>query len=168
MYAEISAALSSLKSLSELVKAANSISNYGEMILAVNMVQEKLSQALLANIESIEKSVKLQERVTELEAELAAFHEWSKVSEAYVLQAVGIERRHFAQIYRPAASTFQPRHWVCAKCFEERRLFILSASDRHNYECPNCHSKISPIERGGGLSPISGAYEGEWALKFRN
>ena len=163
MYAEISAALISLKTLGDLVKSANSLSNYGEMLAAVNTVQERLSQALLANVEALEKSVKLQARVTELENDLAAAQDWAGTARDYRLQAVGVEGKHFAQIYRPQGASTQPKHWACVPCFQNKKLSILSASDRYTYQCSVCKTVITPIERGSGLSPIVAAYEGEWA-----
>jgi rubrerythrin len=159
MYAEISGALASLKTITELVKAAGSMSNYGEMLAAVNTVQEKLSQALVANLTSAEKQAALLERVRELEEQAVKFKDWETKSKDYVLQAVGVEQRHFAQVYKPAVQPAQARHWACTKCFEERKLYVLNAHGLLHYKCPNCGTEITPIIRGGSPAPIDSAYE---------
>ena len=159
MYAEISAALASLKTVTDLVKAAGSMANYGEMLAAVNTVQEKLSQALIANLASAEKQAALLERVRELEEEAMKLKDWEAKSKDYVLQAVGVEQRHFAQVYKPALQSAQARHWACTKCFQERKLYVLNAHGLHQYRCPNCGTEITPIIRGGSPAPIESAYE---------
>jgi hypothetical protein len=159
MYAEISAALASLKTVADLAKAAGSMANYGEMLAAVNTVQEKLSEALVANLASAEKQSALLERIRELEAQAMQFKDWESKAKDYMLQAVGVDGTHFAQIYKPSVQSPKARHWACAKCFEEQKLYVLSASDEYTYQCPNCQAELSPIESGGSLARIQSAYE---------
>ena len=159
MYAEISAALTSLKTVTDMVKAMRSMANYGELLAAVNTVQEHLSQALIANLASAEKQAALLERVRELEAAAMKFKDWETKAKDYVLQAVGVQKLHFAQIYKPALKSQQARHWACAKCFADGKIYVLSMQGIHTYECPNCGTKISPIVQGGMPAPIESAYE---------
>ena len=159
MYAEIFAALTSLKTVTDIVKAMRSMANYGELLAAVNTVQEHLSQALVANLAGAEKQASLLERVRELEAEALKFKDWEAAAKDYVLQAVGVEQRHFAQIYKPAVESQKARHWACAKCFQEQKLYFLSEHERFGYRCPNCNASIAPIVQGGSPAPISSAYE---------
>ena len=159
MYAEISSALAGLKTITELAKAAGSMANYGEMLAAVNTVQEKLSMALVSNLASMEKQATQIERITELEAQIVQFKDWSAKSNDYVLQAVGAYKTDFAQVYKPSHQSPQARHWACAKCFQDSKLYVLSADGRQGYKCPNCNNGITPIVPGGTLAPIDSAYE---------
>ncbi len=167
MYAEISAALSSLKTLTDIVRAANSMSNRLEMLDAVTSVQQNLSQALAANLAGVEKQMALLQRVTELEAQVAELGLWDRKSKDYRLQAVGSSKRHFAQVYHPGTDSPQVRHWACAKCFQERQVFVLNATQgtgfhgRDGYKCPNCATVIEPSVTIGiaqVLAPIDSAY----------
>ena len=160
MYAEISSALTALKTITELTKAAKSMANYGELLDAVNTVQEQLSAALVLNLGSIEKQAAQFERIGQLEAEIMEFKDWDTKSKDYVLQAVGGYKRDFAQIYKPAHQPTQARHWACVKCFQESKIYILTSSaSGHTYCCQNCKAEIGPIIPGGTLAPIESAYE---------
>ena len=83
MYAEIVAAVQSTKTLAELLKAANGLSNYVELLTAVNTVQEKLSQALVSNLDSAEKQAVLSDRVRELEKQIAEVENWERQMQRY-------------------------------------------------------------------------------------
>lgn len=158
MYAEISSAISSAKVALDIAKAANSLSNYNELVSAVYEVNAKLMAATAVALASQEKQSALVEQVASLKQELMKLKNWERESQDYILQAVGVEQRHFAQVYKPSVNTSKARHWACVKCFQEHKIYPLSASDIHTYLCPNCHTKITPIVHGGSLAPIDSAY----------
>ncbi len=159
MYTEISSAMVSAKAALAFIKAANSLSNYNELVAAVSEVNAKLMDANVAALASHEKQTALTEKVRSLEEKLMESEDWERKSQDYILQSVGVEGRHFAQIYKPSVQVSQAKHWACAKCFQERKIYILSACNRHKYKCPNCGSEIAPTIDGGMLSPIESAYE---------
>ena len=160
MFAEISSAITSAKTALEIAKAANGLTNYNELVAAVSEVNSKLLDATAVVLASQERQSALMDEVRALKDELAKMRRWDEVAKEYRLQAVGVEKRHFAQIYRPAIEGAKARHWACAKCFQEQKLYILSAADnRYTYQCPNCKTEISPIVQGAGLAPIETAYE---------
>ncbi|HSI52103.1 MAG TPA: hypothetical protein VLA61_27875 [Ideonella sp.] len=159
MFAEISAAISSTRNALELVKAAHGLSNYNELVAAVSEVNSKLFAATAIALQSQEKQAALAAEIEELKNELANIRNWDAQAKNYFLQAVGVEQRHFVQVYKHCSSIVTAKHWACAKCFQERKLYILSAHERHSYICPNCEFKITPIAVGGALSSIESAYE---------
>ena len=155
MISEIGAALSSLKTVSELVKAASSMSNYGEMLAAVNTVQEKLSSALLTNALAAEKQSQLLTEIADLRSRLARLETWEQTANNYQLTEVA--RGIFAYLFSPSEKSPTPRHWACTNCFQAGKLSILQEEDRVAYRCPMCKTLISPF-KGGALVKVDQGY----------
>lgn len=158
MYAEISSAISSFKTVLEIAKAATSLSNYNELVSAVSDVNSKLMDVTAVALASQEKQHMLMAEIKQLKDELAEINSWENESKNYVLQSVGVEKKHFAQVYKPLNSTNKANHWACVKCFADKKIYILNAKDRIMYKCCNCGETIAPIIRGGTLAPIESAY----------
>lgn len=150
MYAEISAAIESAKMLAELLKAAKSLTNYNEFVSAVSEVNTKLMDATAVALASQEEQARLSNLIGELKKELVQLKDWENKARDYTLKEVasGI----FAYVYTPLVQTSKPRHWVCAKCFEERKCHVLQRQRPPSYTCPNCGAKIHPYKEGGLVS----------------
>ena len=158
MYAEISAAISSAKTALDLAKAANGLANFNELVAAVSEVNSKLMAATAVALGSQEKQAALIEQVAALKEELRGLRDWEVQAKDYTLQAVGVEQQHFAQVYKPVGPSSKAKHWACAKCFQDQKLYVLSAHKRFSYRCPTCGTEIAPIIPGGSLAPIESAY----------
>ncbi|SOD42404.1 hypothetical protein [Nitrosovibrio sp. Nv4] len=155
MYSEISAALQSVKTLIDLAKSASSFSQQFELQVAVRAVEEKLSQAIAANLASTEKQALLLERIRMLEEEKLQLENWERTAADYSLQQIGTGI--FAYVYKPAVETPKERHWACAKCFHDRKLLVLQREHRIGYVCHGCGSKISAL-KNGQIATIDSAY----------
>jgi hypothetical protein len=155
MYAEIVSAIESAKALRELLKAANSLSNYNEIVAAVSEVSAKLMDATGVALASQEKQSLLAQRVRDLEEELVKLKDWEAQAKNYSL--IEVASGVFTYLYKPTMQSDQPRHWACAKCFQERKLFVLQRQHPPSYLCQNYGSKISPF-KDGSLVPIDAAY----------
>lgn len=155
MYAEISAALNSVKTLIDLAKSASSFSHQLELQVTVRAVEEKLSQAIAANLASAEKQALLLERVRTLEEEKLQLENWERTEADYVLQEV--TPGTFAYVYKPAVEMAKAGHWACPKCFHERKLLILQRQYPAGYICHGCGAKITPF-KDGKTAPIDSAY----------
>lgn len=129
MYAEIVAAVQSTKALAELLKAAHGLSNYVELLTAVNAVQEKLSQALVSNLESAEKQAALSERVRELEKQIAEVENWVRQMERYVL--FEFPTRALTYAVKPGMEQGEPLHYLCTTCVNKRQKTILQPHGRY-------------------------------------
>jgi hypothetical protein len=154
MYAEIVAAVQSTKALAELVKAANGLSNQLELLTAVNTVQEKLSQALISNLEGAEKQAALSERVRELEKRIAEVENWEQQMQRYVL--FEFPTKTLAYAIRPGMEQGEPAHYLCTTCVEKKQKTILQPHGRY-LKCQVCKTDIEiqkfappPVNRGGG------------------
>jgi hypothetical protein len=139
MYAEIVAAVQSTKALAELLKAANGLSNYVELLTAVNTVQEKLSQALISNLESTEKQASLSERVRELEKQIAEVENWEHQMDRYVL--FEFPTRALAYATKPGMEQGEPLHYLCTTCKDKRQITILQPHGRF-LRCQICKTDI--------------------------
>ena len=159
MYSEIKAALESGKIISDIIRASHDLRNFNELASAVSELNAKLLAATTEALSGSEKIATLNERVRLLEQEIMKFENWETEAKNYTLQSVGVEKKHFAQVYNPVVQSTKERHWACAKCFQERKLYILSAEGRSIYKCPNCGNGIAPIIVGGSLAPIDSAYK---------
>jgi len=155
MYAEIVSAIESAKILRDLLKTANSLSNYNELVAAVSEINAKLMDATAVALASQEKQSTLAQRIRELEEELVKLKEWEAKTQNYTLKEVasGI----FAYAYTPAMQTSQPRHWACARCFQDNKLSVLQRQHPPTYICHSCGSKITPY-KDGRLVSIEEAY----------
>ena len=160
MIAEFLGAAQSVQVLASLLKSAQGLTNYNEIVAAVSEVNAKLMAAQAVGVQSLDAQRTLHDRVRELEQQVEAFTEWKKFAPDYALQAVGAFKRDFVRVYKPQTASDQPKHWVCARCYEEKKRYVLNQTrNEHAYECPNCKAQVSPIVPGGSLAPIESAYE---------
>ena len=149
MYAEITAALQSTKTLVEMIRSAKDFSNHSELLIAVNVVQEKFSQALAVNIESMEKISALQEEVRSLKEKVDSIENWTEEIKRYELQS--LQTGTFAYSLKQGMEADEPHHYLCANCAQAKVKSILQPSGIYLC-CPQCGGKIShktvkPIHR---------------------
>ena len=144
MYAEITAAIQSTKTVAELLKAAKSLSNYSELVAAVSEVNSKLMEATAVALASQEAHSRLLARVAELEAEINQARGWEAQAGRYSLKelAPGL----LAYSLRPEAADGEPLHWLCANCMADQRKSLLQMRSTNEfgkwYICHNCKSEI--------------------------
>jgi rRNA maturation endonuclease Nob1 len=156
MYSEILTVIKSMEVFLEILKAAKSLSNYNEFITTIAEVNEKLLRFLTAAVASAENELALNNRVRALEQQIMEHENWERTAKDYTLQNVG--SNNFAYIYKPPMQSNQPRHWACAKCFQERKLYMLQFQRPPAYICPNCGNKIHPRKKGN-LVHINEVYD---------
>ena len=156
MYAEIKAAVDSVKVLSSVLSASKDLRHFNELASAVSELYEKLLRALTAALASKESEAALSERVRLLEQEIIEHKNWDVESKAYALQEIGMGV--FAYVYNPAMQTTKPRHWACTTCFENRHIFTLQHFKGYLYKCPHCGTTIEAFKDGQFVS-INEAYK---------
>ncbi|MCX7060066.1 MAG: hypothetical protein NTZ11_04120 [Gammaproteobacteria bacterium] len=136
MYAEISAAIQSVKTVSELAKAASSLSNYNELIAAVSDVNAKLMEATAMALASQERHSQLLNRVAQLEAELKLVHERRKLAERYELHK--FPTGALAYRLREEYESPEPSHFLCAKCVDDGGHTKLQVLGNRRLKCHTC------------------------------
>lgn len=93
------------------------------------------------------------EKVRELESKVASFEAWETQKHRYQLQR--LDPGGFVCALKPDMAGGEPLHYVCPKCFENRKRSILqSHGPSHGietFECLECGAKI----RSGRSQPIN-------------
>ncbi|MBI3527270.1 MAG: hypothetical protein HY067_04805 [Betaproteobacteria bacterium] len=141
MYTEIAAAIQSTKTAIEIVKAAHGLSNHLELLTAVTAIQEKLTDAIASELASQEKQAQLQERVRQLEKQLAEVEDWKNEMQRYHLMefpATGT----FAYALKPEMAQGQPLHYLCTSCVDRKQKSTLQPNGR-SLRCPACKIDIA-------------------------
>lgn len=88
----------------------------------------------------------LLDRVRALEEENANMKAWDSSKSAYQLKAIGTGA--FAYVPKPSVSSEEPPHWLCVKCYENRKKPVLQSKGRTKdnrsniWSCPMCSGEI--------------------------
>lgn len=155
MYAEIVAAVQSVQGVSAIISASKQLSNYNELVSAVSEVNTKLMAATTVALASQEQHALVLQRVRDLEEKLMQFEKWEEKAKNYSLREASIGT--FIYAYTPVVESSNPRHWACAKCFQDRKISILQRQHPPAYVCNECDTKIIPRENGN-LASIDSVY----------
>lgn len=140
MYAEISAAIQSVKAVSELAKAAGSITNHNELMAAVADVNSKLMEATAVALASQERHSELLNRVAQLERELADLHARHRQAERYLLHK--FPTGSLAYRLKDEHESLEPAHYLCAKCVDEGGHTKLQPWANRRLKCFTCDTVI--------------------------
>lgn len=164
MYAEISAALTSIKSLIEIAKLTNDakissqvLQKTAELNATILTLQEKM-MALHSDKDRL-----LQEK-KELEQKIVQFEKWETEAGRYELKEIasGV----FVYAVKPGGTLAEPAHWLCAHCYSNKCRSILQRGaitfEGTAYHCPNCKSEIIDHSKRISISPsaIAGGRRG--------
>ena len=106
--------------------------------------QSKIIDANNAVFAAQEERSSMLERIRELEKQVADFEEWKTKKEKYELKAVMPSA--FAYMLKPEARGTAPPHWVCAQCYENRKISIMqlfgSMGLHSMHKCPACENSF--------------------------
>lgn len=144
MYAEITLALSSIKSLIDIAKITNDVKTSSEVLKQTIELQSVIItlQEKMTLLQS-EKAALIQDKQN-LEQKIAELNQWSSDAAQYELKeiAAGV----FVYAVAPSATITKPAHWLCAHCYQDRRPSILlraeKAANGTTYFCPQCKTEI--------------------------
>lgn len=143
MIAEINGVLSSVRALTDLVKANKSLANFNELGSAVTEVTAKLLSAQGAVLAAQEKQSTLTERIRALEKEIAELKDWNQEAERY--QLTEISTGLFVYAVKPGMERGDPMHHLCTNCYAQREKSILQLQksiSKKWYECYRCKSEL--------------------------
>lgn len=122
---------------SSIIKAEGALEEKGkkaELLLQINEIHDTLFSLR-------EIIFNLQKERSELYEKIKKQDDWNEKASSYEL----VKTPGGAYVY---ASKKQPKHYVCPKCFEEKRTYILESE-----RCPNCQNYFSidkkPTSFGG-------------------
>ena len=160
MFVETAAAISSLKSASEIAKAMLGLRDAGLIQTKTIELQREILSAYSSALNAKEAQSALFERIRDLEAKIVEMETWEREKERYKLTDYG--GGTFAYALKEEDEAGEPPHRICAVCFQKKHKSILqfkfmSSIGRDHYECPEC-SRIfafgeakpsEPVSRGG-------------------
>lgn len=144
MYAEVATALSSIKvaaDLASLVLKSKVDSAVKEKATELNSAIISLQQALLTLQAQYQELLEAKKR---LEQELIAKENWDAEAQKYHLAEIasGV----FVRAIKEDQHGTEPRHWLCAHCYENKRKSILQRGDKGLrgwiHSCPSCKVQI--------------------------
>ena len=139
---EIGAALAGIKTFTELTT----------LILKAKVdsaVREKAieSQAAVISLQTSMMALQAQDQSllrekNELEKRLVEVENWEDESAKYSLKEIAPHA--FAYAPKPDANDAAPEHWLCTRCYQERKKSILQQTlIPRVYECPKCKTQVS-------------------------
>jgi len=155
----IGAAISSLKAANDLTKGILTISKQvavQEKVIELQSVILSINSELLSIQNDYSQALS---KMNSLEQKIKGYDDWKIIQEKYVLKKVGIDI--FVYSLKEENST-EPNHWLCAKCFNEKKISILQRRfpDLGIFDCHTCKSQIdirsvSPKDRNDNSGPKS-------------
>jgi len=137
----------SLKSASEIVKTLMETHDGTVVRTKIIELSGQIMSAQSSALSAQTDQFALLERVRALEKEIADFEAWDTQKVRYKLHA--IDRGAFAYVLKESMSEGEPPHWLCAKCFTERKKGYLNraltpsntglyAVDEQRWSCAAC------------------------------
>ena len=146
----IAQALGALKALKDIGQATIGLANAAAFRERQIEFQQRIIDAQSAIFTMQTENSAALERVSELEKEVARVETWDAEKDKYELKTLGLGA--FAYMLKPDARGTEEPHWVCAKCYKERRIYIIQffeALSSSWHACPACGTHVVP--RAAGL-----------------
>lgn len=151
MIAEIGSLLTSSKVAYDIAKGISALKSDVDRNESISKILEVLltvqTNALSVNAIAQE----LQEEKYALTQKIMEFEKWSETENQYELKEIAIGV--FVYSRNSAMASSEPKHYLCARCFNERKKSILQrfshSFDGIHYVCHTCTSEI--IDRSDPL-----------------
>jgi hypothetical protein len=105
--------------------------------VAINSAVIELQENILSAQQAQAALVK---RIDDLERKVADFEKWDAEKEKYDLKE--IHPHNYAYASKPNAERPETPHLICAKCFEDRKKYILQKSSAVHLTCPQCKTMV--------------------------
>jgi hypothetical protein len=140
MVAEIFGGISAFKAMFDLAKGLKDIDDATRRNAVAIELQEKILAAREAQSAALE-------RIGQLEKQVADFEAWDTEKKRYELKNIG--HSCFARMLKPEARGSKPPHFICANCYDNRRISVIQHGPPKpgasiGYFCPNCGTIILP------------------------
>ena len=143
----IATIFTSLKAAKDIAEAMVDLRDAAAFQTKLLEFQSKLIDANSAAFAAQDERSALLQHVSALEKEVANFKAWGARQQRYELKNLGYSA--FAYMLKKEERGGEPPHWVCANCFEEKRVSILQFTHVRRGEgkvwiCPACKSTVDP------------------------
>src|SRR5262245_61564345 len=145
MVGEIAGALTALRSASEVVKILMDTRDAALVNAQAGELYRHIVHAHISTVAAEVSEAALVQRIKMHEKQLAGTKEWEAVKGRYRLGDMGTGA--FVYVHAPEPDGKEPTHWLCARCFDERKRSVLQYNNRtadrgRVYVCPTCRGAI--------------------------
>lgn len=145
MIAEIGSLITSSKAAYDIAKGISSLKSEVDRNESISKILEVLL-AVQTNALSVNAiAQKLQEDKRELTQKIVEFEKWSETEAQYELKEISVGV--FVYSYKITDKPSEPIHWLCAKCYNEKKKSIFqfdrASGVGSHYICHNCKSEIT-------------------------
>ena len=143
LYDELTSLISSSKAAYDIAKGISALKSGVERNESISKILEVLIsvQTNALNVNAMAQD--LQDEKRALSQKLMELENWAVTECQYELKEIATGL--FVYIYKNMNDPSKPIHWLCAKCFNDKKAHIIqldreSAAGKH-YFCPNCSNK---------------------------
>ena len=168
MIAELSSLIASSKAAYDIAKGINALKTEVDRNEAISKILEVLislqTQALSVNAIAQD----LQQEKYDLKNKILQFENWAETERQYELKEVAPGM--FVYNYKIPVESAKPSHWLCPKCFQEKKTYILQlrydgTSGPKEYICSNCNLIIKIRHKSSNnSSPSSVNNPQDWMI----
>jgi hypothetical protein len=150
--AEAGAVFGSLKATLDIAKCIHSLKSETDINQAVIEIQRMLLEAQQAALADQQERASLVGKIAELERKIDLHNAWENEKDRYRLAEFS-EGRH-AYVLKEGREDGEPKHKLCAKCYNEGRKSILQTIRSNGGEkvrCQTCKedTTLTPFRDGG-------------------
>jgi len=140
---EFTAFISSISALIKIAKGLQSVRDQHQISQATSELLERILSVQGDALSLQEQHFSLIHEKEKIEKKLSEFEDWKNTQSQYSL----FRTLYGKVVYVPNEShkSSEPKHWLCANCFNERKKSILQPqNDGNNFTffCPKCKTRL--------------------------
>lgn len=158
MIAEISSLITSSKAAYDIAKGIYALKSEVDRNEAISKILEVLISVQTNALSVNAIAQELQQEKYDLKNKILQYENWSETERQYELKE--IVSGTFVYAYKESVDKTKPDHWLCPKCFQEKKTYILqlhynSSTGPPEYICSNCKTVIKIRTKTHGSPPSS-------------
>ena len=145
---DITTALAGLKVIAETAKIIGDTKKRAEVLAVTADLTQTIISSQQESLALLEEKRVLASEKDELKQKIVQLEDWSSDAARYELQEVAVGFLAYAPkpSNQPSGATHEPRHWLCAQCYQLKQKSILQrraqGPDGTLYFCPNCKNEF--------------------------
>lgn len=150
---ELTSLIAGIKGTIDLAKGLKSAYDAHTITQSQTEILERLLNLQIDALALQDKHSTLINEKDDLSKKLMEYERWSETESQYELKEItpGV----FVRSYKTSNQSQQPNHWLCTKCWEDKKKAILQKHHTGAYECQRCGGKVySESPRGGTIGSI--------------
>jgi hypothetical protein len=152
----IAAAVASLKTATDIAKTISELKVGAEVQGKVIDLQREIMAAQSSALAAQSDQFTLLHQIRELEQRIREIEGWEREKHRYVL--VKLYQGSLAYIVKEESRGSEPRHYICAACYQEGKKSILqgftSGYGEHVLTCPRCNTKVTHSYDPMNFTPV--------------